>query len=157
MPIEKNINIIKEPDVFSVFLINPPARDVYSFHQLTPKHYDTTIGPIPVQEMDCKMPACLFKIKRWCIRQKRVLRTDDRHNDKFMTGDLIVLQKGRLLHAGFYTSMHPLGPFEAELYPLLKYKSTDTYGFMYTDHQYLHKDITKEVYKRHARQNIGNK
>ena len=150
----KEANIIQEPDLFSVHLIDPPYRGVKSFHDLTPDHYDNVIGPIPISEMDCKMPRCFFKIKTWCERKKRIIRENETYSGKFTKGDLVVMQKGPLIIGGFYTDNHPMGTFEADLYPIVKYKVNDTFGFMYTDGSYLNKTIIEDVKQRHARENI---
>jgi hypothetical protein len=151
---EHDTNIVKEPDLFSVYLIDPPYRGVQSFHRLTPQHYENIIGPIPISEMDCKMPQCFFKIKRWCERRERISRKNSSYNGKFVKGDLIVMQKGSLIIGGFYTDHFPMGFFESDLYPLIKYRPTDTYGFMYVDNIYLNKNILKNVRELHARENI---
>jgi len=151
---EKNVNIVKEPDLFSVYLIDPPYRGVQSFHNLTPEYYNGTIGPIPVAEMDCKMPRCFFKIKTWCESRKRITRENLKYNEKFVKGDLIVIQKGALIVGGFYTDCCPMGYFESDLYPVIKYRVNDIYGFMYVDGSYLNKTILSDVRKRHARENI---
>ena len=150
----KEANIVKEPDLFSVYLIDPPYRGVRSFHDLTPEYYDNVLGPIPVGEMDCKMPRCFFKIKTWCERRKRIVREKESYNGKFVKGDLVIMQKGPLIVGGFFTDNHPMGIFESNLYPMIKYKVNDTFGFMYTDGSYLNQAIMKDVKHRHARENI---
>lgn len=154
MPDTKNNNIIEDPDLFSVYLVNPPYRGVRSFYDLTVDHYDNVLGPIPVAEMNCRMPRCFFRIKTWCECMNRITRDGGRCNGRFVKGDLIVMQKGPLTVGGFYTDEHPMGIFESELYPMLKYKTNDIFGFMYTDGSYLNQTLIEDVKHRHARENI---
>jgi len=154
---EHDVNVVKEPDLFSVYLIDPPYRGVQSFHRLTTKHYEDVIGPIPISEMDCKMPKCFFKIKKWCERRERISRKNPDYNGKFVKGDLVIMQKGSLIVGGFYTDYFPMGTFESDLYPLIKYRAKDIYGFMYVDNIYLNKTILNDVRKRHARKNIRSR
>ena len=154
MASEQNSNIISEPDLFIVYLIDPPYRGVRSFHDLTIEYYDNVMGPIPVSEMDCKMPRCFFKIKTWCERRNRIKRKNTCYDNKFTKGDLIIMQKGNLITGGFYTDNHPMGVYESDLYPMLKYTSNDNFGFMYVDGSYLNNSIIKNVVEINERANI---
>ena len=145
-----DINVLKEPDVFFVFLINPPVRNIFSYHHLQPEHYDTVVGPVPVEEMDCKMPVCLFKVKQWCIRQNKIKRKNKNYNGKFCNGDLVAFRKRNIVHAGIYTDHYPLGKNESNLFPLLKRRRTDSHGFMYVDYQYLNSTIVRRVLEKNA-------
>ena len=140
-----DINIINDPSIFFVFLIDPPIEHVYSYHQLRSYHYENIIGPIPVQELDCKMPTCLFSVKRWCLESKQVKRKNTKYNNRFVNGDLIIFSNNSGVQGGFYTDHHPLGSFEEDAYPLLKLRKTDPCGFMYVDSRYINKDIIKHV------------
>ena len=145
-----DITFFDEPDIFFVFLIKPPVRGVFSYHSLTPNHYDKVVGPVPVAEMNCRMPKCLFTIKKWCLDLGRVTRENTAYNGKFVNGDLIIIQKENHIHAGFYTDHYPLGRYESDLYPLLKQKRSDKHGFMYVDTCYLHPLIVKRILRQNA-------
>ena len=140
-----DVTIINNPSIFFVFLIDPPVEHVYSYHHLKPHHYENVIGPMPVAEMDCKMPACLFKVKRWCLVNKKVKRQNRLYNNRFVNGDLIVFSNKQEIQAGFYTDHYPLGEFEADAYPLVKLRKTDSHGFMYVDSRYLNPEIVRRL------------